>query len=104
VLTAAGLLDVAALRYRDWPAYSAEELLALDPELIVASTGMTASICRHAGLSRLHACARPGAVLEIDSSLLASAGPSMAEAAEQLFDRAHAAAGSEQAREPEVAP
>ena len=35
VLVAAGLVDVAAGRYRDWPAYTAEDLLALDPEWIV---------------------------------------------------------------------
>ena len=35
ILTAAGLIDVAAEQYRDWPAYSAEQVLALSPDTIV---------------------------------------------------------------------
>ena len=43
-------------RYRDWPAYTAEDLLALDPEWIVTSIGMGQLLCRRPGLDRLRAC------------------------------------------------
>ncbi len=90
VMTAAGLVDVAAVRYRDWPAYTAEDLLALDPEWIVTSIGMGAVLCRRPGLSRLRACSGAGAIAEIGAPLSASAGPPMLEAAEQLYERVYA--------------
>ena len=89
VLVAAGLVDVAALRYRDWPAYTAEELLALDPELLVTSERMGAVLCRHPGLDQLRPCRTPDAIIEIDSHLLANAGPAMIETAERIHERAH---------------
>jgi iron complex transport system substrate-binding protein len=79
-VTAGGLVD-AAEPYRDWPEYSAEQLLALDPEVIVTSEGMRPRICEHAGLSSLRACGDHGVVAELDGSLLADPGLSMADAA-----------------------
>ena len=62
VMSAAGLVDVAAARYHDWPAYTAEDLLALDPEWIVTSAGMGELLCRRPGLERLRACSGAGAL------------------------------------------
>jgi iron complex transport system substrate-binding protein len=88
VLTAAGLVDVAVGHYKDWPQYSAEQVLALDPELLVTKAGMGNALCVYPGLERLRACA-PGRVVELPAGLLDDPGPTMLEAAEALFDRVY---------------
>lgn len=88
VLQAAGVRDVAAARYDDWPRLTPEAVLALDPELIVTHDGMAAAICAQPGLDRLRACAS-GRIVELDAGLLGDPGLRMLEAAELLFDRVH---------------
>lgn len=88
VLTAAGVRDLAAERYRNWPDYSPEELLVLDPDLVVTYRGMQQLFCNHPGLDRLRAC-RTGRVIGIDAALLQSPGLEMLEAAEALFEAVH---------------
>jgi iron complex transport system substrate-binding protein len=83
VLLAAGFAD-AASAYRDWPEYSAEQVLAIDPDVIVTNTGMRARICEHAGLGTLRACAADDGVVEMEDGLLGSPGPYMVEAARDL--------------------
>jgi iron complex transport system substrate-binding protein len=85
VLLAAGLRDAASARHRGWPQYTVEQLLSLDPEVIVTREGMRPSICDPPGLHDLSACAHDG-VVEIDGDLLDSAGPGMLEAAEAVHD------------------
>lgn len=82
VLTAAGLVDAAAATHRDWPAYTPEEVLALDPEVLVTNTGMREALCGQAGLDRLRACGAAGVVVELDSALLGDPGPAMLDAAQ----------------------
>lgn len=91
VLTAAGIRDVAAARYRDWPRYTPEALLELDPELIVTGAGMARALCAHSGLRALRAC-RPGQgrVIELDGKLLGDPSLAMLDAAELLFEAVHA--------------
>lgn len=84
VLAAAGLVDVAAASYTGWPQYSAEELLRLDPDLIVTKYGMGAQLCRIGGLESLKAC-RGGDFVEIDGALLDDPGLPMLDAAEAIF-------------------
>jgi iron complex transport system substrate-binding protein len=87
VLTHGGLVDLAAERYRGWPHYTAEQVLQLDPEVIVTRVGMRAMLCRHAALGRLQACAGGGRrVLELPSALLADPGLGMLDAAETVYD------------------
>lgn len=86
VLLAAGLADAAAAAHDGWPTYDVEELLALDPDLLVTRAGMGAAICAHSTLRGLRAC-RAGPI-ELDPDLLDDPGPGMLEAAEAL----HAAA------------
>jgi iron complex transport system substrate-binding protein len=83
VLVRAGLYDAAADRYDGWPQYSTEQLLALDPELIVTRPDMRRAICGRESLGRLRAC-REGDVYEIDGALLDSPGPGILEAAEAV--------------------
>jgi iron complex transport system substrate-binding protein len=85
VLVHAGLRDVAAERFRDWPHYDPEQLLALDPDLIVTPEGLSAGLCAVSGLERLRACKKQG-VVELPESLLGDPGPRMLEAAERLRD------------------
>ena len=89
VLTAGGLVDVAAERYRDWPAYSAEQLLALHPDLIVTKQGMSAAVCAFPGADLLPACDEPDRIIELPAELLDEPGPAMLEAAEAIYRRVY---------------
>lgn len=89
VLVHAGLEDVAAQRYRDWPQYRPEEIAALDPEVVVTSESGARAVCGHPALEQLRACRPPGAVLTLPGTLLADPGPAMLDAAEQLFAKAY---------------
>jgi ABC-type Fe3+-hydroxamate transport system substrate-binding protein len=87
VLEAAGLIDASAERFRDFPQYDPEQLLELDPEIVVTQPASVALICRISGLSRLRACQAGGAgVIGLDDALLGDPGLSMLEAAEALRD------------------
>ena len=92
VLEAAGLRDAAADDYQGWPQYTVEALLGLDPERIVTRAGMREAICRHAGLDGLRACRDAAGVIEVDGDLLDAPGPGMLEAAEAVYEAAHASA------------
>jgi iron complex transport system substrate-binding protein len=85
ILIAAGLTDVAAAQFRDWPSYSSEQLLDLSPDLIVTKQGMATAVCSFPGADRLPACAQPGRIVEIPSDLVDEPGPAMLEAAEEIF-------------------
>jgi iron complex transport system substrate-binding protein len=85
VLTAGGLIDVAAVRYRDWPAFSAEQLLDLAPDLIVTKQGMSTAVCAFPGADHLPACHEPDRIVELPAELLDEPGPAMLEAAEAIY-------------------
>jgi iron complex transport system substrate-binding protein len=90
VLEAAGLIDVAAEHYRDWPQYDPEQLLELDPQLIVTSTGMARELCADPWLARLGACReRERRVIELPRALLDDPGLLMLDAAEALHARVY---------------
>ncbi|HEV3189851.1 MAG TPA: ABC transporter substrate-binding protein, partial [Polyangiaceae bacterium] len=76
VLSSAGLIDAAA-GYRDWQQYTTEQVLEMNPDMIVTNTGMRKRLCEHGGFSRLASCNGPGAVVEIDDDLLSDPGPAM---------------------------
>jgi iron complex transport system substrate-binding protein len=88
VLHAAGVRDIAARLYRDWPRYTPEALLALDPELIVTHRNMGHAICALPGVQQVRAC-RNRRVIELDPALLADPGLGMFDAAESLFQALH---------------
>ena len=90
VLTAAGIIDAAARAHTGWPRYATEQLLGLDPDLLVTQTGMAAVLCRHPGLDRLRACQATGRIIEIDAGLIGDPGVAMLDAAEALYERVHA--------------
>jgi iron complex transport system substrate-binding protein len=94
VLQAAGLVDAAAAAYLGWPQYEPEQLLRLDPEVIVTKPGMAIELCRVPGLDQLRACRTAGAFVEVDGGLLDDPGLSMLDTAEQIFAAAYPATGS----------
>jgi iron complex transport system substrate-binding protein len=89
VIVHAGLTDAAAGHYANWPQYSAEQVMALDPELIVTKDELADAICVRPGLERLRACRTPGHVLTVPTGLIEDPGPAMLDAAELLFDKAY---------------
>jgi iron complex transport system substrate-binding protein len=97
VLSHAGLIDIAANRHvavpslggqRAWPHYRPEDLLLLDPDVIVTTTGKTQPLCNLPGLSRLRACST-AKVIELPVALIGDAGPGMLHAAEELHRRVY---------------
>lgn len=89
VLEAAGLTDIASDHYEGWPRYTSEQLLQLDPEVLVTQENMGRTVCRHPGLSELKACGHGGRIIELQSSLLLSPGLEMLDAAEALHFHVH---------------
>jgi iron complex transport system substrate-binding protein len=89
ILVAAGLDDAAADAYEGWPQYSAEQLLRLDPDLVVTKPGMSAELCRIPGLEQLRVCQTPTGFAEVDGILLDDPGLPMLDAAEQVFAAAY---------------
>lgn len=91
ILHHAGLRDAAAGTYRKFPEYSAEQVLALDPDLLVTRADMGAALCRHAGLTTLRACRTDGAVIELPSFALDDPGLGVLESIETLYRIIHGA-------------
>ena len=90
LLVAAGLVDAAAAAgYQGWPQHATEQLLVLDPDLIVTKPGMPAELCRIAGLDRLRVCIRPGGFAEVEAAVLDDPGLPMLDAAEAIFAAAY---------------
>jgi iron complex transport system substrate-binding protein len=84
VLLAAGLADAAAARYRKWPQYAVEEIIALDPDLFVTATGNAARLRRLPALAGLRAVRDPAGIIEVPAEVLGDPGPAMLTAAEAL--------------------
>jgi iron complex transport system substrate-binding protein len=89
VLTYAGLDDVAARDFSGWPSYDPEQLLSLDPEVIVTQAGARAVLCQRSELDRLRACGTHGQVIEIEPRLLNDAGLGMLDASELIHRAAY---------------
>jgi ABC-type hemin transport system substrate-binding protein len=87
VLEYAGLADVAASRWDGWPRYTAEDVLALSPDVIVTKRHSRRALCERPGLARTTACAT-GAVIAVDGELLDAPGPLLLRAAEEVHDAA----------------
>jgi iron complex transport system substrate-binding protein len=85
VLLSAGLIDVSDGKYKGWVHYDPEQIIELDPELIVANSGTGEALCRIGGLERLRACQNGGAgIVTLSPDLLGDPGPRMLEATEAL--------------------
>lgn len=83
----AGVIDRGSEHYENFPEYSAEQVLQLDPDLIVAREGTKEALCSYPGLSGLRACRDPlHAILELPEAVISSAGTEMLIAAETIHD------------------
>lgn len=88
VLEYGGVRDVAgAAGHTGWPRYSAETLVALDPELIVTQEGMARTLREHAVTARLRAALDPDGIVELPAALNSDAGLGVVRGA-QLLGRA----------------
>lgn len=90
VLVAAGLIE-AADRYRGWPSYTTEQILEIDPDVMVTSAGMRRRICEHASFEKLQACLTAGGIIEIDGAWLSDPGLVMVDAARAVRDAVYGA-------------
>jgi iron complex transport system substrate-binding protein len=88
VLTAAGLIDVAAEKYSGWPKLSVEELITLNPEVIVLSPTSAAALRALPGIQALRAVT-DGQLLIIGDGILEDPGPGILDAAEAVFRAAY---------------
>lgn len=88
VLTAAGLIDVAAEHHTGWPKLSLEEVIALNPEALVLSPGSAAALRALPGVEALRAVT-DGHLLILGDALLEDPGPALLDAAEALFRLAY---------------
>ena len=90
LLRLGGVHDLAADHgYRDWPQYSPEELLELNPALIVTQEGMARTICSHGILRLLAACSPNGRVVEIPGQYHTDPGLGLLVAAQSVQDLVH---------------
>lgn len=79
VIVRAGLVDATTGRHRGWPEYTVEDLLALDPDLIVTNQGQAEDLRRLPAADRLRA-----RIVELPADLLEDPGILIPEAAEAL--------------------
>jgi iron complex transport system substrate-binding protein len=94
ILVSAGCEDAAAGRYAEpWPRIGAEEVLAIDPDLLVMRLGATADLRRIPGFARLRALSQPGGVVELPVELFDCPGLSVLDAAERLRELAYPQGG-----------
>ncbi len=94
VLSAAGLRDVGAEHYDGWPALSIDQVLQLDPDVIVTRDHMGQTLCSNDTLAELRACAHgQRGIVELPDALINDPGPMMLLSAELV----HRAVYGEQA-------
>jgi iron complex transport system substrate-binding protein len=85
VLDAAGLVDLGSQRFSGWPELSTDQVLALNPEVVVTRDGMGAQLCVQADLQQLRACnPATGQIVELPDELLNDPGPLMLPTAELI--------------------
>ncbi|MCB9763660.1 MAG: ABC transporter substrate-binding protein [Alphaproteobacteria bacterium] len=85
-----GVRDKAARAgFTGWPQYTPEQLLVLDPTLILTQEGMARTICAHAQLSLMAACRPDGRVIELPGAYHSDPGLGLIEAAAAVQARVH---------------
>ncbi len=89
VMHYAGLIDIGASKYTGWPAWSPEQVLKLDPDVVITRPGMGRQLCSQATLAQLQAC-KPNergnsGVVELPDALINDPGPGMLLSAERIY-------------------
>ncbi len=90
VMEAAGLVDATA-DLDGWPAFTPEEVLTRDPDVILVHEHTRQMLCERQGLDALRACRGIGGarIIELPSALLNDPGLGMLRCAELLRDEVH---------------
>jgi ABC-type Fe3+-hydroxamate transport system substrate-binding protein len=96
VLTAAGLVDVAAQGHsfaqqgeQAWPRFRVEDVLLMAPDIIVTVRGKGRQLCALSGLERLSACNDLRGIVEFSEGQLNDPGFGMLTTAELICDRVY---------------
>lgn len=90
MLSYGGIDDLAAKHgYKEWPQYTPEQLLVMNPSLIVTSQGLGSGICNHPILYQLAACRKDGQIIEISSEYISDPGLGIIQAAASIQAAAH---------------
>ena len=85
VLRYGGMEDLAEeFGYQDWPRYTPEQILAMNPGLLLTQVGMGEVICQHSALRKLPACGSEGHVVELHGRYHADPGLGIVEASSQV--------------------
>lgn len=88
VLHYAGLIDAAKDKYEGWPAWSPEQVLELNPDVIVTRTGMGTQLCTQAAFVTLTACQLTASgtnnVVELPDALINDPGVGILLSAERI--------------------
>ncbi len=80
-----GVQDLAeANGYVEWPRYSPEQILEMNPKLLVTQAGMGEVICSHSSLTHLKACSGEGRILELQGEHHLDPGRGLVRAASQI--------------------
>lgn len=85
-----GVHDIAVDHgYKDWPQFTPEQLLTMDPSLIITQSGMGPVICGHSLLREVAACQKGGRVVEVASEYSSDPGLGLVEAAANVMQAVH---------------
>lgn len=80
-----GVVDLAAQHgHLAWPKYTPEQLLRMDPALVLTQEGMGRAICDHSLLQQLAACGPQGRILELDEGYEGDPGLGIVEGAAKI--------------------
>ena len=86
----AGVRDVAEEHgYVEWPRFSPEQLLAIDPPMVITQVGMGAVLCRHSTLRELACCQPGGRVIEVPGEYHSDPGLGLIPAAHTVQQMVH---------------
>ena len=90
LLRMAGVRDLAAAQgLTGWPQLTAEQVLALDPPLVVTQGGMGAVLCGHPVVGQVAACRPGGRVIELEGQYHSDPGLGLLHAARDLQAKVH---------------
>jgi iron complex transport system substrate-binding protein len=94
MLRLAGVHDLAeAHGYVEWPRFNPEQLLAIDPPLVITQSGMGALLCGHSTLQRLACCQSGGRVIEVPGTYHSDPGLGLVHAAYTVQQMVHPTRG-----------
>jgi ABC-type Fe3+-hydroxamate transport system substrate-binding protein len=80
-----GVKDLAAEHgFKDWPRYNPEQLLKMNPSIIITQKGTGDVICGHSALGLMAACSTEGHILELSGDFQSDPGLGLVESAAEV--------------------